>query len=134
MAPIPDLVKLSSFARLDATFHTDPDYTEHVDYVLASGPDRKKIQQKERWKRQKRIGRGGFRTVYLERCILGNKQGDLRAVKEIVKQGCGAYDRELEAMALFSHFKVAHDCPTHTPVLESLTKSQHEQNFVNSFG
>ena len=104
MTPVPDLVRLS---KLDTRFHTDPQYTIHVEYMPGSGKDRRGVRREERWKQKKRLGRGGFGTVWLEQCIDGSKKDELRAVKQIQKHGNIDYFRELEAIALFSNAKVA---------------------------
>ena len=101
--PVPDLVKLS---KLETQFHSDPDYTQHTTYVCESHRDRRRVRKEERWKRKKRLGRGGFGTVWLEQCILGERKDELRAVKEVPKHGPGDFNKELEAVALFSHTKV----------------------------
>ncbi|PQE08308.1 kinase-like domain-containing protein [Rutstroemia sp. NJR-2017a BVV2] len=67
---------------------------------------RKKVYKEERWKKEKVLGRGGFGVVTLEKCIQGDSKDRLRAVKKIRK--ADNYERELEAIALFSHEKYAH--------------------------
>ena len=101
MPPMSDLVKLH---KLDTQF--DSNYTRHFRYVRSSGADRKRIWKEERWKRQRRVGRGGYGTVWLEECIYGDPKGQLRAVKEIAKHESGDFNRELEAIALFSQDEV----------------------------
>ena len=103
MTSIPDLIKLS---KLETEFHSEPDYVQHVEYVFGSNTERKKVRKEERWKRKRRLGRGGYATVWLEQCIDGDKKEKLRAVKEIPKIGSIDYNKELEAIALFSHSKV----------------------------
>ena len=94
--PAPDLVSLS---KLNAHFSSDPQYTQHVHHV--SRPGQRSIIQKEQWKRQRKLGSGSFGAVYLEQCTKGDKEGKVRAVKEIKKpQDCNYY-RELEALAFF---------------------------------
>ena len=103
MAPLPDLVRLS---KLDTTFPSGQECTQHVKYTTQSSTDRRKVRKNEKWKKDKPLGRGGFGTVWLERCIAGDSNGRLRAVKNIPKLDAGDYNRELEAIALFSHDKV----------------------------
>ena len=100
---VSDLVKLS---KLDVEFHEDPQYTQHVTDVVENKNIRKKVRKEERCKRKKRLGRAGFGTVWLEQCIVGNQEGELRAVKDFPKQGSGDYSREVEAIAIFSNQKV----------------------------
>ena len=103
MTPVPDLVRIS---KLDTRFHSDPEYTLHVKYVSGSTANQRKVRKEEKWKRQRKLGQGGFGLVWLERCIQGDSEGEVRAVKEIPKRGSGDYYRELEAIALFSYTKV----------------------------
>lgn len=103
MTFVPDLVRVS---KLDTIFHSDPEYTLHVKYVSESTASRRRVRREERWKRDRRLSRGAIGSVWLERCIQGDRKGKVRAVKEIPKHGSGDYNRELEAIALFSHTKV----------------------------
>jgi serine/threonine protein kinase len=71
---------------------------------------RQRIYQEEYWKRERLLGRGSYGQVWLEKCTSSNKTGKLRAVKEIRKEpnsNAIEYDRELEAVAKFSHDKVS---------------------------
>lgn len=101
MAPTPDTVRLS---ELKTEFLSDPHLTKHSYHV--SKPGKRKVLQEEVWQRQRELGRGAFGAVYLERCVQGEKTGNVRAVKKIQKVTESNYDRELEAIALFSHRKV----------------------------
>jgi hypothetical protein len=67
------------------------------------------------WKRDRKLGQGGFGAVYCEKCTEGRDQGKLRAVKIIQKQHAGKldYSKELEAIARFSQPKVL--CALHVP-------------------
>jgi len=100
MPPTPDIVRLSEL-EVDVP---KPRVTRHV-YDI-SRPGQRKIRQREEWKRQKDLGSGAFGAVYLEQCTEGDKVGSVRAVKVIQKSTNINYDRELEAIALFSHQKV----------------------------
>ena len=102
MTPVPDLVQVS---KLDTQFHSDPEYIQHVQYVSGSTPTQRRVRKEERWKRERALGSGGSGIVWLERCIQGDSEGKVRAVKKIQK--CSNYYRELEAIALFSHSKVS---------------------------
>lgn len=104
MTPIPDLVQVS---KLETQLHSDPEYTQHVHYVSGSTPRQRSVRKEERWKRERRLGRGSFGIVWLERCIQGDSEGKVRAVKEVQKFESSDYYRELEAIALFSHNKVS---------------------------
>lgn len=102
--PIPDLVRVS---KLDTQFHSDPEYTEHIQYVSGTTLRQRRVRKEERWKRETQLGSGAFGIVWLERCIQGDSTGSLRAVKKVQKLESSDYHRELEAIALFSHSKVS---------------------------
>lgn len=104
MASVPDLVKIS---KLETRFLSDPDCTQHrIEYIPKGAKERKKVCKEEKWKRKKRLGRGASGIGWLEQCIQGDSKNQLRAVKELSKQGSENYTRELEAIALFSHTQV----------------------------
>jgi hypothetical protein len=103
MTSIPDLVRVS---KLDTQFHSDPEHVEHVHYISGRTPRQRRIRKEERWKRERWLGRGAFGTVESQLCIQGDSEGKLRAVKKIQKITSSDYNRELEAIALFSHNKV----------------------------
>ncbi|PTB47211.1 hypothetical protein M441DRAFT_127916 [Trichoderma asperellum CBS 433.97] len=82
-------------------------YIKHIFYESGSSARERHIRKEEKWKRQKRLGQGGYGTVYLEKCVQGDKQEKLRAVKMIKSQDF-KYSRELDAIIKFSHYKYAH--------------------------
>lgn len=97
-------------ARLDAQFYPDTGITRHsYDCTISSGAS---VHRETEWKRRVQpLGSGGFGTVYLEECIEGREVGQLRAVKTIRKPNlrngkAPDYDRELEAIAMFSSQEV----------------------------
>jgi hypothetical protein len=102
MLPISDLVRDS---KLDTQFGDE--FTKHV--YFESGLERK-TQREECWKRKKHIGRGAYGRVWLEQCVIGQREVEFRAVKEIPKLQQTSkpidYNRELEAIAKFSHRRV----------------------------
>lgn len=104
MPSIPDLVKLS---KLEAQCAPGSQYTKRVRYVSGSKSERRKFRKEETWKKQKRLGWGAFGDVWLQRCIDGENQGELQAIKEIKKLKDNNFYKELEAIALFSHDKVS---------------------------
>jgi hypothetical protein len=75
---------------------------------------RGRFNREERWKRERHLGRGGFGHVYVESCIAGKRRDVKRAVKIIHKPSnvrtSQALDRELEAIAKFSHDRVSDMC------------------------
>lgn len=108
MSRLPDLVRDS---KLDTRFH--PKYVCHRYLESGLTPQERTIAREEYWKRVKHIGGGSFGSVWLEKCIKGVRDHDLRAVKEILRSSHLNkeidYNRELEAMAKFSHPKVSSD-------------------------
>src|SRR5271156_3118937 len=106
MYRVPDLVCDS---KLETRFLSG--YTSHVYYESGHTSRERAIPREERWKRVEHIGGGAYGKVYLEKCAEGQRCGDLRAVKKISKPLQPAklmnYNRELEAIAKFSHQKVS---------------------------
>lgn len=113
MSNIPDLVRDS---RLETRFHTK--YTAHRFHELDLTNGAKTVIRVEYWQRQRRIGGGSYGRVWLERCVKGGRDHDVRAVKEIDKPPQARkhinYHRELEAIAKFSHDRVSHHEHDHT--------------------
>ncbi|KAL4883526.1 kinase-like domain-containing protein [Aspergillus karnatakaensis] len=106
MATITELVEDS---RLIARFYND--YVGH-EVSDTSNPTRQR-KKEERWRRERRLGRGAYGDVWLERCASTNGNGigngnateqKLRAVKEISKKET-EYQRELYALVKFSQPK-----------------------------
>ena len=77
-----------------------------------SGKERKVVVV-ETWIRKRRLGSGSFGTVWLEHCDAPATPGgpQVRAVKEIriADESNVDYNRELLAIAKFSHAKVSED-------------------------
>jgi len=93
MASFPDLVRDS---RLEARISPDGSVV-HKYRNTAS----------EHWKQNRRIGRGSYGTVWLQKCVTGEPDVKIRVVKEIFIPGRQLakpldYSRELEAIAKFS--------------------------------
>lgn len=86
--------------------------TIHTHNTSDSGAGRRRINVEEKWERQEKLGNGTYGTVWVETCVLGPKKGELRAVKEILKEATTSesidYGRELEAIAKFSHANYVH--------------------------
>ncbi len=74
----------------------------------AEGLWRQRVE--ERWRRKQELGRGSFGVVWLEKCVSGPSEGQLRAVKELRKAPQSTtskyYAKELEAIVKFSHERV----------------------------
>jgi hypothetical protein len=106
MLRIPDLVRDS---RLETRFH--PERTEHIYYESGLTARQRTVRREEYWKAERCIGRGSYGTVWLEQCVEGEREVKLRAVKQIPKAQKASkpidYNRELEAIAKFSHPKVS---------------------------
>lgn len=114
MARIPDLIrdsKLETYFLPDCTVETVHTFQESDQ---TSG--RRLVTRSEHWRRQRRVGRGGFGSVWLEKCTKGGRpevtaqDGAVRAVKQIdmdTRFGSIDYSRELEAIAKFSHSRVS---------------------------
>jgi hypothetical protein len=108
---IPDLVRDS---KLETAFAPNGQVVRHVSYVTNPRMRRRRVRKEEIWERQSELGSGAFGRVWLEKCATGDDIGKLRAVKEITKlqrQSRSSeidYNRELEAIAKFSHKKVCH--------------------------
>ncbi|RDW81552.1 uncharacterized protein DSM5745_05109 [Aspergillus mulundensis] len=99
---VPEIVADS---KLNVTFQGD-----HVSHeVFDSGTDVRRRRKEERWQRHRYLGRGGYGTVWLEKCINDVVETRLRAVKNVPKTSYSAgaidYTRELEAIAKFSQRK-----------------------------
>jgi len=103
MPPIPDLVHLS---RLEVRLSSDSHDIRQTISIHGSSPARRKVREQQLWRREEQLGKGGFGTVYLEKCLEGSQTGVVRAVKELRKMANDNYNRELEAAALFSHPRV----------------------------
>jgi hypothetical protein len=107
MPRTPDLVRDS---KLETSFDKNQTITIH-NYV-ETDPNRRRIIRQEYWKLERHLGHGSYGQVQLEKCAAGNSYGGLRAVKKVMKR-LGRnnidYDRELEAVAKFSHPKVSQD-------------------------
>ncbi|KAF2737982.1 kinase-like protein [Polyplosphaeria fusca] len=103
MSRIPDLV-------LDSKLVTEFRHglTKHVLYEADPSSTHRTTKRKESWKPEKCIGRGGFGSVWLERCVRGKRDVELRAVKNIPRPAeAKDYLRELESIAKFSHPRYA---------------------------
>ncbi len=105
LSRISDLVQ---DAELQTRFH--PEYTVHIYTETGPTVQERAILREEYWKRQKFVGGGSYGRVWLEKCVKGQREVELRAVKEVVKSPHASkqidYHRELEAMSKFSHRKV----------------------------
>ncbi|KAG2418965.1 hypothetical protein HFD88_002068 [Aspergillus terreus] len=113
---LPDLVRdleIETQFLPDCNTETVHTYHERQPY------SRDQVSRSEHWRRLRKIGGGGFGTVWLERCTKGGHHGiELRAVKQLEMTPHSKrldYSRELEAIAKFSQWK-------------------YERCFVKSFG
>ncbi|KAH8896382.1 kinase-like protein [Thozetella sp. PMI_491] len=96
-------------SRLDTELGVDHTVHNTIEYDRSSS--RKPVTITESWKKVRELGRGGYGKVWLEVCWAGRQEGGFRAIKEISKDAAPSsihYDRELEAIAKFSHRKYVH--------------------------
>ncbi|KAK4861083.1 hypothetical protein LT330_003999 [Penicillium expansum] len=101
MARISDLIRDS---KLETQFHAGCEVHTFQEPDPNSGW--RLVTRLEYWHHKQDIGFGGFSRVYLEKCIGGGRQdGAVRAVKQISINTRDKidYNRELEAIAKFSH-------------------------------
>lgn len=88
----------------DLTYH----YTSEPDFTGRAGRQNRQI-----WRRDELLGRGGFGEVWLERSVPSQGQNELRAVKIIPRpreddsEGLHLLEQELQAIAKFSQPKVS---------------------------
>ncbi|KAI1764987.1 kinase-like domain-containing protein [Hypoxylon sp. FL1150] len=104
---LPELVRDS---RLEATFHPSPSTPIETTHEIRLS---RRVLHSETWIRERRLGNGGYGTVWLERrSEMGSRASpQLRAVKELkvprTQGGRDGYIRELEALAKFSKRRFA---------------------------
>jgi hypothetical protein len=98
--------------KLDADISANLELTTHR-YTVRGGQE--VVHYQSVFKRQSRLGRGGFGEVWLEQCVSGHQVGALRAVKHLQKPTTMLgqvqqidYRQELDAIARFSSEKVCH--------------------------
>jgi serine/threonine protein kinase len=126
-------MNITQLAKLRAEFLQGQRYTQHVHDT--SRPGQRAVRQIERWEREKGfLGQGAYGTVYLEKCIYSDigSTGKARAVKVIKKSKEVQYERELEAVILFSHEKVGSESPPNEMICWCWV--QYRRCFVESFG
>lgn len=104
---VSDLVRDS---KLETNFPDDT-VTQHIHYVSDMKTQRRRVRKEARWTVVRKLAAGSFGQVWLQQCTEGDDVGKLRAVKEISRgreeqQPDIDYQRELEAIAKFSHEKV----------------------------
>ncbi|RSL90092.1 hypothetical protein CDV31_015765, partial [Fusarium ambrosium] len=105
--PLQDLPELVRDSHLEATFHPNADIPTETTHLKYQGRRR---PQREKWIRQKMLGRGGFGIVWLEKREPDSSATyNLRAVKQLdiakIRSKRHDYVRELEALAKFSQTK-----------------------------
>src|SRR4051812_3635487 len=84
-------------------------------YTVHSFKQRNNLEDKSRkewWKSERRLGGGSCGTVYLQKCVKGQENVDVRAVKVIPVAGTSInWVRELETIMEFSHYTVGLKVP-----------------------
>ena len=110
--PTGELVRL---AELDAQVSENQDVTIHENGA-GQAWDESRERQRSVCRRGRKLGSGGFGTVYREDCVAGELSGAVRAVKCIAlntnthgKRSVD-YGRELKAVAKFSQKQVSEQC------------------------
>lgn len=105
-----DLVRDS---KLETVISNNGALVQHISYESNPRMRQRRLRKEQTWKRVRELSGGGFGCVWLEERLDGDDGGGtFRAVKEISKiqpQGQHLsinYNRELEAIAKFSHSKV----------------------------
>uniref|UniRef100_A0A0B7KB13 Autophagy-related protein 1 n=2 Tax=Bionectria ochroleuca TaxID=29856 RepID=A0A0B7KB13_BIOOC len=105
---VSDLVRDS---WMETTFPED-DVVCHVSFESNPNSRQRRVRKENRWRRCRKLGVGTYGTVWLEESQDPYPQVKLRAVKEIRKgqNECRNidYNRELEAIAKFSHPNYVH--------------------------
>ncbi|CAH0050908.1 unnamed protein product [Clonostachys solani] len=99
---------LVSDSKLETVF-SDDGTVSHTSYESSIATRQRRVKREHRWKRCWELSTGTYGRVWLEESINEEERGNMRAVREISKTNRGQqvnYDRELEAMAKFSHSKV----------------------------
>ena len=105
------LAEIVPDTKLDSD--VQPDHTDHFVCGFHTDDDNPRPRKiKERWRRGRQLGSGGYATVWLEVCTLGPQKGQVRAVKGIKCGGIGRLPssecaRELEAIGKFSQPRVS---------------------------
>ncbi|CAI7597261.1 unnamed protein product [Penicillium manginii] len=98
-------------SKLPVRFSANNTVTHHVIFESSTrtGQQVRRQRIEESWERVKHLGRGGFGSVWLERCSRVNSQPKTRAVKAIKKSSASSQGidlkRELQTIAKFSHWK-----------------------------
>ncbi|KAF7558250.1 hypothetical protein G7Z17_g92 [Cylindrodendrum hubeiense] len=102
-------------SKIEATWDPEAKHTTQIRTAVGVSARRRRLKTEEKWERKRRLGRGAYGTVWLEKCIESsgprNGESDLRAVKEIHKLpnvSTSEFHRELEAIAKFSHERFVH--------------------------
>jgi hypothetical protein len=108
MGRLLDLVRDSELeTHFSPTCDVETVHTYHERSPTVRG---KLVAWREHWQRLKKVGGGGFGSVWLENCTEpGQHEPKVRAVKQMEINRWSIrldYNRELEAIAKFSHRKV----------------------------
>ena len=107
---LPRLPDLVADAHLETKFLSES-HTVHFYTESGHEPGERTVDRQEHWSRQKRINRGAYGEVFLEKCVKGKREYELRATKRIdvnkTPIDISEYTRELEAIAKFSHRRVS---------------------------
>jgi hypothetical protein len=114
----PKISDLVLDSKLETSFLSDGNHVSHTYITSGRKLRHRAVKNEETWRRKKRLGTGTYGTVWLEEFVPeAYAEGRFRAVKEIAKGFDSSvsdadYYRELEAIAKFSHDKVAIQSPS----------------------
>lgn len=108
--------------QLDVRFTAGRNITHHVRY-RTTRPGQKAESVEDSWRRMRELGQGTFGKVYMERCIKGEREQQVHAVKRIRKTEDYDWTWELRAVALFSAERVCHCSDMVTRWSMALTKT-----------
>src|SRR3954463_3196836 len=114
---MPDLPTIVNATQLYTVF--DKGYTVHR-FKQRNNLEVK--TRKEWWKSERRLGSGSYGTVYLQKCVKGHQDVEVRAVKAVPIAGTTInWVRELETIMEFSHYTVGLKTPDYFFTMEVKT-------------
>jgi hypothetical protein len=104
---------------LDSKLNTrfESGFTVHTYRQVSNNSERRiVVQREEYWRQISQIGSGAYGSVWLEKCVQGHQDVELRAVKRVSTRPLRSgreidYNQELKAVAKFSHDKVSPKTP-----------------------
>ena len=98
-------------SKLETRFESG--YIVHSYQQVSNDSERRVVVQREEyWRPIEHIGSGAYGSVWLEKCVQGHQDVELRATKKVSRRPLRSgreidYSRELTALARFSHDEVS---------------------------